>query len=224
MSLDRIEVTIAGLVQTIERVRLGSFLRLQRAAKRLSNSVAQADTGAIADALFEYLTVCISDLDRGKFNEAPWYEVISAFQELREHNRIRGAEKFSMLTNAGVKNGKTVAWDHDERDVLIWIHTIANAYKWSKTEIEELWPEEAIGYIQEILVDSQFEKEFLYSLSELAYPINEATKKSTFRPMERPPWMVIGGGRKVDRVLKKMLPIGNVIYPKGEERFKDVVH
>lgn len=224
MTLDRIEVTIAGLVQICERVRLGSYLRLQRVAKRLSKAAAQADTGAIADALFEYLNACIPDLARGKFNEAPWYEVISAFSDLMQHNRIRGAENFSMLVNVGAKSGKTVAWDHDDREILIWIHTIANAYKWSKSEIENLWPEEAVGYIQEILVDHQFEREFLYSLSELAYPYDKATKKSSFRPMERPLWMVAGGGRKNDRVLKSMLPVGNVIYPDGEERFKDVVH
>jgi hypothetical protein len=221
---DRIEVTIAGLVQKVERVRLGSYLKLQRAAKHLSEAAAQADTGAIAEALFEYLKACIPDLDRGEFNEAPWYEVISAFQSLRQLNSIRGAENFSMLTNAAPNDGKTVAWDHDERHVLIWIHTIANAYKWAKAEIENLWPEEAIGYIQEILAEDQLEKEFLYSLSEIAYPYDKATKKSKFKPMQRPLWMVAGGGRKNDRVLKSMLPVGNVVYPEDDERFKDVVH
>jgi len=222
---DRIEVTIAGLVQEVERVRLGSYLRLQRAAKRLSKAAAQADTGGIADALFEYLIACIHDLDRGEFNEAPWYEVVSAFRQIRRLNHIPNAEDYSLLTKTTSSgNEKTVAWDHDDREVLLWIHLIANSYKWSKTEIEELWPEEAIAYIQEILVEEQLRREFLYSLSEVAYPYDKATKKSKFRPMQRPLWMVAGGGRKTDRVLKSMLPVGNVVYPEGEDRFKDIKH
>jgi hypothetical protein len=194
-------------------------------ATSLSKAATQADTGAIADALFGYLIVCIPNLDRSKFDEAPWHEVISAFRQTRNLNIIPDAENYSLLRNVETsKNKKTVAWDHDDREVLLWIHTIANSYKWSKSEIEELWPEEAIAYIQEILVEEQLNREFLYSLSEIAYPWDKATKKSKFRPMERPLWMVAGGGRKNDRVLKKMLPVGNVIYPEGEDRFKDVVH
>lgn len=219
-----IEVTIGGLVHEIERVRLGSFLKLQRAARRLRKAANKADTGAIADALFEYLMACIPNLSREDFNYLPWYEVISAYQKILFLNAIPGAENFSMLKNVVTNKGTIIAWDHDDREVMLWIHTIAMAYKWSRKNIENLWPEEAVGFIQEILADQQFDKEFIYSLSEIAYPYDKATKKSRFIPMRRPAWMVVGGGRKDLRVLKRSLPIGNVVYPEDDERFKDVKH
>gem|GEM_PF-1164995 len=225
MASDPIEVTIGGLDYTIDRVRLGSFLKLQRAARRLRKAADKADTGAIADALFEYLMACIPNLSREDFNNLPWYEVISAYQKILFLNAIPGAENFSMLKNViPNKGGTIIAWDHDDREVMLWIHTIAMAYKWSRPDIENLWPEEAVGFIQEILADNQFEKEFIYSLSEIAYPYDKATKKSRFIPMTRPAWMVIGGGKKNERVLKEALPVGNVLYPKDDERFKDVLH
>ncbi len=224
MAPDFIEVSIGGLDYKVSRVRLGLFLKLQRAARRLKKAATQADTGAIADALFEYLTVCMNGLTRKDFNSSPWYEVVSAYQVILSLNRIPGAENFSMLKSPNISTGKTIAWDHDDREVILWIHTLASAYNWSRTEIENMWPEEAVGFIQEILVDQQFEREFFYSLSEIAYPYDKATKRSRYIPMNRPAWMVIGGGRKDQRVLKDSLPVGNVIYPEGEERFKDIVH
>ena len=68
-----------------------------------------------------------------------------------------------------------------------------------------------IAYIQEILTEDQLEKEFKWSLSEIAYPYNKSTKKSEFKAMRRPYWMLADAPEiKKIRMLKSLVPVGNV--------------
>jgi len=199
----------------VQRARLGTYLDLQDQLTALAKAVKNRDTMAMADAIFEYLRIAILEISRAQFDEFPWLEITWAFARVVLLNQIPG--KLAMLQHK-IGGGKPVPWDHGERDRLTWIHIIARTYHWSKKEIENLWPEEAIGLIQEILADQQLDREFMHALSEVAYVFNTQTKKSKYVPLLRPPWMVL---RDIEQVVtlipKKMLPVGHIVRAAGEE-------
>jgi len=68
-----------------------------------------------------------------------------------------------------------------------------------------------------MLVDDQLEKEWEWSLSELAYSYNSSTKKSEFKELPRPDWM---DGKEIEeikliKIPKSMMPVGQVVRMDG---------
>ena len=72
-------------------------------------------------------------------------------------------------------------------------------------------PEEAVIYIQEIMLDDQFKREWEYSLSGQGMIYNKTTRTSRFRPLTRPKWMVKREPTVV-KMPRSLLPVGNVVY------------
>lgn len=214
------EFALDGRVYSATRVRLGQFLLLQEARERLFDAAVRWDTGGIADGIFAFIGIACPDAERSVLEAAPWAEVITAYHALDGLNGIPGSNRFSMLTVP--MSGKSPAWGYVGRARYMWIHIIASAYGWAKEEIESLWPEDAVALIQEIIADEQIRREFLHSLSEIAYPFDPTTKKNHYEPLPRPAWMVMSGQAdkaktKATRIHKVMLPSGNVVYPEGQE-------
>jgi len=212
-------ISLGGCEYKCVRGRLGKYLALFEVNKSLGEAANHGDTGGIADSLYEYLSFCIPDLTRASFDSAPWFEILEAYESLRDLNAIPQAERFAILNMTGGQEDKPPAWDYRGRLRYVYVHIIATAYSWSQEQILNLWPEEAVAYIQEILVDEQFDREFDHALAEVAYSYDKATKKSKYQPLERPAWMVLGSieaqerKRKtlIGKIRKDMLPVGVVI-------------
>lgn len=199
----------------VKRVRLGKYLDLQDQLTALTKAVKKHDGRAMADAIFEYLRLAIPELSRDQFNDCVWFEITWSFAKIAILNQIPG--NLAMIRNK-TDGAKPVPWNHDARDRLNWIHVIAGAYHWPKSDIEYLWPEEAVGLIQEILADQQLDREFMHALSEVAYVYNMQTKKSRYVPLLRPPWMVVRELKQVvTRIPKSMMPAGLIIGAAGEK-------
>ena len=79
--------------------------------------------------------------------------------------------------------------------------------------IEILDIDTAIGLYQEISIDDQFEKEWEWSLSEIAFPYNQSTKKQEYKPLERPEWMLPISPKQLPtmKMRKDMMPVGNIV-------------
>lgn len=215
-------VTLGGREWEISRARLGGFLRLQQARESINRGVEEAANGWIVDGIFEFLRVSIPDLEASKFYTSPWHDVFYAYSQIEELNRLPHGAEFAILKFPTKTSHRSVPWDNPLRAVIIWIHLIAKNYSWSRSEIEHMWPEEAIAFVQEIMADEQMDREFVHMLSAVAYEYNKTTKKSQYRPLARPMWMVMQSVDDVITMLRKdFLPVGNVIYPKeADERLK----
>jgi hypothetical protein len=213
-------VRLGGRAHTVTRARLGGYLALQRAQRRIDEAGNRGEVKPITDGLYEYLCLAIPALERVEFDDAPWYEVVAAYVAVLDLNTIPEREKYAILVGQG--KDRTVPWDYPERDEILWIHTLATAYHWSKADIEALWPEEAVAYLQEIRAEEQYSREFAYSLSEVAYPYDKATKKSRYKPLDRPAWMVRilrsrGRRRRFPAPVPESLrPSGHIVFPKVE--------
>lgn len=214
-----VQLTLGGCEYLVARARLGQYLQLQAIIEALEEAVEARDSGAINDAIFRYLTTAIADLSRDDLRPLPWYELLNAYNLISTLNTIPESTRFAILRRVEERKGRSIPWNYVGRSAVFWTHILASAYHWSKDAIENLWPEEAIAFIQEIMVDDQLEREFLHSLSEVAYHYDKSTKKSRYQPLTRPLFMVEGTARKRPRISlhRKMLPMGNVVYPDGAE-------
>jgi len=209
-------ISLGGQEYIVLRARLGTYLALQAAFGRIRKVGKTGDNGAICDAVLAYLCISVPGLDIASLMSAKWQDIIMAIVDIEELNKIDA--EFAIFKVAGSANKLPVPWDHDDRARFYWVHLIADAYHWSKEEIENLWPEEAVAFIQEILADEQYEREFEHSLAEVAYSYDKATKKSKYVPLHRPPWMVLRDPKTlITRMHRYLMPVGVVVYPGEEE-------
>lgn len=203
-----VTITLAGQVVNVDRARLGLHLRLGRLLDDFeeapgSPEMAEAIRGYVVQAVgvsaFEALGLEVS--------QAHPVEILRAFALLREANSWQLALAF--MKDAGPKK-EPEPYDYPGRNWAWVVHKLASRYGWTRDYIFSLYPEEAAVYLQEILVSEQDEKEWQYSLSELAYVYDSVTKRSRFQPLARPSWMLNYELPKPVRVLKSYLPFGVV--------------
>jgi len=212
----RIVISLGGLEYNVTKARLGKYLKMQTVLRDLGKASKVQDSGAMADALFRYIALSMKDYDRGLFNITPWMDIVRVYQELIELNTI--GDEYNLIS-VPARDSVPPPWDHPKRGEITWIHLLAKSYNWHKEDIENLWPEEAIALIQEILADEQLDREFLHALSEVAYIYNKSTKKSVYQPLRRPSWMVVRRDpiHVITQLHKDMLPVGNVVRAKHED-------
>ena len=176
-----------------------------------SNIIGAADKGnreEFVSSFYSYISAALF-ISKEDLQLCPWYEITRAFREIYTINRP--SFDFPVLHNVDKRN-KEAEWDYPGRDWFIWLHLLAKEYGWDIKYIENLELDDGIALLQEILVDEQLEKEWQWSMSEVAYSYNEITKTSKFNPLERPEWMKpIPKPIEKVKVRASMLPVGIVM-------------
>jgi hypothetical protein len=197
----------------LTRARLGGYLALQSAESRLREAASRTEVDAVCETLFSILASTIP-VPRELFDSAPWQDIAGAISAVRAVNRLPDPDRFSILRFQ--KGESSVPWDYPERGRILWIHQLASAYGWTADEIFNLWPEDALGLLQEVLADRQLDREFQHNLSDLSYDW-DTHGHGKLRPLERPAWMQLPlHGKEIKtRMLKRLLPIGVVVTDAG---------
>lgn len=159
------------------------------------------------DLLLDYLWTALG-VGSKYYDQADWFEIIKAFYFCLSLTPIIKLP----LTEPHESKEQEASWNYDGRMWHVYSHMLAKAYGWDLEYISQLQPDEAMAKIQEILTDEQLDREFYYGLSEIAYPYNPQSKKSIFKPLERPHWMH-PKMQPIPRfqIPKAMLPAGTVI-------------
>lgn len=211
------ELRLNGILYVASRLRLRKWLQYEQAQVSLHKASEGKQIESYASTLC-LLVSSVLDAPLTVVETAPWYEVLGAYGAIVELNRVREIP----LTRPHPTKSTAVPWEYAGREWYWWLHTFAKNYGWSAAQVEELDIDDAISLLQEILVDEQIDREFAWSLSELAYPYNETTKKHVFKPMERPEWMrdrptVVLPAMKI-KFPKSMLPVGRIIGEDEHER------
>jgi len=170
-------------------------------------------------SIYSYIGYCINPIVNILFRRLPWADTLQLMILIFNQTKINTNIP---LTRYQTKKEKVeeISWNYNGRMKHYLIHILAKTYGWDDTYIKKLSVDTALSYIQEIFVDEQLDKEFTYSLSEIAYPYNKNTKKSEFHPLPRPVWMQkeIKEVKKI-KMLKSMLPVGNVTDVSGMEKY-----
>lgn len=187
----------------------GRWIELEGKKEKIIEAVSNGNPD-FPDLLFSYIETALGVRSK-YFENADWLKVIELFYACLSkspHVKIP-------LTEPSKEKIKDDPWTYEGRTWHLYAHLLAQAYGWTLKEISQLHVSEALSMIQEIMVDKQLEKEFQYGLSEIAYPYNKSTKKSVFKPLDRPYWMrpELNAKRDIPRFLipKEYLPEGAVI-------------
>lgn len=185
------------------------------------NAAGRGDYLSVMDGVCSFISAACGRTIN--FASYPGYEVIFAFVEL---NALNMPTKEFPILEKQPKSESSVVWDYMGRSWYMWVNLLAHSYGWTIDCISNLEIDDGLALIQEVLIDEQIQKEWQWSLSEIAYPYNQTTKKSEFKPLPRPPWMT----PKVEKIETFqipafLMPVGKVIDIGGvREKIENVKH
>ena len=199
-------VSINGKSIEVERARLRLWFDLEDVRSKLEEAVGRGDTQAVSLIICSYLSIA-SNEDIETFQNAGWEEVAIAFADVLDLNSPR--LQFPLFKFKEDRPLDTVSWDYKGRLWYVWAHLLASAYGWTEEYISGLEIESGLAFVQETMVEDQLRKEWEWSLTEMAYEFNKASKTSRYKPLPRPNWMKeIRKAPKKTKMLKSMLPVG----------------
>lgn len=189
------------------RLTLRGWASLDDLRRSIDKSAKEENWSAIPDLIFRTIELCVDNFDRESF----WMDAAQLYDESIKANEP--TKQFPILTTKD--KSKPLPWEYEGRSWFFWLHTLAKNYGWGAEEIGKLDLDDAIGLYQETLIDDQLDKEWDYGLSEIAYPYNSSTKKSVFKPMERPSWMKPIAPKNTPvrktKIPVASMPIGNIV-------------
>ncbi len=201
------KIKIGNKEFTVRRFRLKKWLELEEILARIREAV---DTQEIADGLLDYVSTAF-DIDKETLRGEFWFDIANAV--LGIHNANQPSKDFPILRNVNKKQQPRDDLDYKGRSWYFWCHLIARAYGWTIKQIEFLDIDDAIALIQEILIEKYQEREWQWSLSELAYSFDVNTKTSKYHSLPKPEWMA---QKKEEpkpsfRLPKTMIPVGIIV-------------
>jgi hypothetical protein len=190
------------------RAKLRAWLALEDLYSQIIEAAAGGNREKFVSSVYSYVSAA-TFVSREEMQAQPWYEVVRALKQIYRINMP--TIDFPVLHDVEKKEGK-IEWDYVGRDWYNWLNLLAGKYGWEIEYIANLDVDDGIGLLQEILLDKQLQKEFQWSMSEVAYSYNNTTKITKFIPLERPEWM-----KPKQKPVKKIkikvseLPIGLVL-------------
>ena len=205
-------VQLGDLTIPLVQSRLRVWLELETFHKDVNEAAGTKDREKFVTSIYSYVSAAFS-VPVDKLEQCAWYEVSQAF--VAQTNINIPSKKFPIFRERIEKENHEATvngWDYADRDWYVWLHLLAKEFGWSIGYIENLHIEDGIALLEEIIVNAQLEKEFQWSMAEIAYQYNENTKQSKFVPLDRPEWM-----NPIPKPVKKVkiriadLPVGLVL-------------
>ena len=196
--------------------KFGKWTQLEMIAARIDKAV-ETEITKFPQLVIEYVSTALF-IPAKYLSGMRWFLLLYLYQYAR---KLNAPKKIPLLVDkkAGKKD-KPVGWDYDGRNWHYWSHLLAKEYGWELQYIAGMDTNVALAHIQEILTDEQLEREFLWGMSEIAYPYNPSTKKSKFSPLQRPYFMASAAPElKRFKIKRELLPYGDVRDVGGMEKY-----
>jgi len=164
----------------ISRATFRKWLELEDIRSQIKEAADQSENEKVADLLCSYLSAALC---RGNWGKLSWESV------LREYAFAVSLHTPSKVFRIFSVDSKKQAFRINESSWYSWSSILATTYGWKLEYIAELDIDEAISLIQETLYNDQLQKEWEWALSEKSVHYDANTKKSKFKPLDRPKWM-----------------------------------
>lgn len=203
-------------IQNIEYpvLSFGSFIELENCVNDLKKSF-KIDN----KELFSNSVKTIYELQTGKKSgEISLVDLLLFDMEVIASNKIPDDIKFIIpppndISKKDSEDKKPLRWNYNGRYFNIFIIQLAKTFGWTLETILNLPFTLVFYFIQEILIVEHFDKEWQYSLTELAYQYDSVSKKSKYKSLKLPYWMDdnIDGKIPVTKIPKYLLPQGMII-------------
>ena len=193
------------------RSKLRAWLVLEDFYTGIIEAAEKGNREEFVSSFYSYVSAALS-IPIEELQSLPWYEVTRAFKEIYQIN-IPSLDFPILRRKMLEERNKKIEWDYLGRDWYIWLHLLSKEYGWDIDYISNLEPNDGIALLQEILLDEQLEKEWQWSMSEMAYSYNEHTKITKFIPLERPDWMqpIVPKEIKKVKIKASEIPVGIVL-------------
>lgn len=217
MFLNNLILRLALWTYTWGEIKFKGWLRLEGIKEKVVKAVAEG-SDEFPVLVVEFVATALR-VPASYIQDAEWSQMVRAFYEIM----MRQPRVSLPLTEPSRDDPKPDDWDYDGRTWQRYSHLLAHEYGWTLEYISRLPVFEALAKIQEILTDQQLEREFYYGLSEIAYPYDAQSKKSYYKPLQRPHWMRPKVNiDKIPRIKMPVaaLPMGNVNYDALPENLK----
>ena len=199
-------ISINGQEIEVRRARLRLWLALDDLLGKIYET---KDIEEKIKYILKYLSMMINVIE---WESLPWYDVVRCFSSVVTINKI-GVD-FPILEKKK-KNEKKEAWYYDGRSWYEWANLLAKKYAWTLEYISELDITDAMGLMQEIMLDEQLQKEWEWGLSEKSVSYDARSKVSRFNALLRPGWMLPKIEIKKIKIHKSLLPVGIVVDLSG---------
>lgn len=206
---------------TLVRLTLRGWAGLEKFKAQMDIAISKHDFKEIFSCMVSFIEMAISPSPSGvEWYKLPWFDFVSIYSKAVELNSP--TIEFPILRSSNGKEKKKLPWEYEGRAWYFWLNLFAKHYGWHEEDIAKLDIDTAIGAYQEMSIDDQLEKEWEWGLSEMAYPFNKSTKKSEYKPLQRPSWMMpmVPKQLPVVKIKKSLLPVGNIIDVQAEEEAK----
>lgn len=209
------DITLGKDKYSLVQPKLRKWIEIEDLRSKLEIAT---DTRTFIDYYFGLVSVAIG-ISLIDLEEIEWEDVAIAYTTAIELQKP--TIEFPMF-KINQKVG-TEEWNYDGRSWYSWLHLLAKEYGWNVEYIADLEVDDAVGLLHEILADEYFDKEWEWGLSEIAYPYDSNTKKSSYKPLPKPEWMLVNVVEKKVKRMKKikirkdMLPRGMVVLWKENE-------
>lgn len=206
-----------NLTNKVHRVKFKKWAELEDLRESFIRA-AEDNADNFPDKVVAYLSAAL-DIDKEELKNLDWVDSIELFYLVYSSNLPSVSLPIISDVPKEKKPQSKLDWDYDGRTWYSYAHMISSSYGWTLEYIAELEIDDALALIQEILTDRQLDREFLWGMSEIAYPYNKATKQSKFSPLPRPYWM-LGKSKEVKkvRIPESMMPQGLIIDVKDLAR------
>lgn len=204
------EILLANHEYSLDRIGLRLWLELEEIRSSILEAAENRDTDNIALSIRSYVSAALGISE--DLTLLPWYEVASAYMLIA--SLCVPKYDLAILKPKKEEPKPEASWEYPERTFYLWSHILASHYKWTLEYVAEMNFNDALALLQEAMLDEQLQKEWQWSLSEVAYAYNEALKKSEFRPLPRPSWMrgdMIAPPVKKVKIPKSMMPVGKIV-------------
>ena len=203
------EVIIGDKTYEVSQLRLKKWVEFESLKENVTSEAKHGNVDGFSEAILSCVSLCVNVEELEKVS---WMDVASAYAQCQEINQP--SIKFPIFLTQ-IRSRKQIGWDYEGRSWYVWAHLLAKAFNWSLEYIAELVIDDAIALIEEIFVQDQLDKEWEWSLSELAYD----GKSGKHKPLPRPNWMSSGYVDKKEELMKTkmpkhMMPVGNIIPAK----------
>lgn len=167
--------------------KLRAWLVLEDFYGNIIEAAEKGNREEFVSSFYSYVSAALS-IPTDELQLCPWYEVTRAFREIYSIN-VPSLDFPMLRRTMEKKESHKIEWEYPGRTWYIWLHLLSKEYGWDINYIENLLPDDGIALLQEILLDDQLEKEWQWSINEIAYSYDANSKTSKFIPLERPNWM-----------------------------------
>jgi len=177
------KIKIDGKEVTLHRLKLKEWSKLESVKKDIDDAASKDDYQLLFRSMVNFIEAVISSPSEVNWERLPWYEFVDVYSKAVEINSP--TIEFPILRGSK-KEDKKLPWEYDGRSWYFWLNLFARRYGWVEQVIAEMDVDDALGLYQETSLDEQLEYEFLWGLSEVSYPYDNAPRKNKFVPMPRP--------------------------------------